>query len=340
MELSVEQKLEKLQKLVDEQKARALAYYHKNAKTINNKRKATYISKKAEKQTKLEIYSDNIYFKFIDNLDIKPSTKITYQGNLCRVLDLLGDQDLVEVINQDLLPSLIDSSNFEYSTKKNMTMNCLTILNNMGVKLAEPIFQNITKYMGELDRQYTLKHMEKQQSEIVLSFAEYLEKVKNYFGEGSTMFLLASMYSEVGCRDDLQLIILNKKPDELTNNYLILNEKQHEVILTKFKTEAKYELINVVLSEALTELINKYIELNKLNKNDYLFGNHLQSPFIRYNNKLLGLDIGINKLRQMKVTELVSDKTKPISKHFALAKQMGHSSNLQLHYLRNLKKIE
>jgi hypothetical protein len=335
MELSAEQKL---QKLNDSQKIRSLAYYHKNADTINNKRKATYVSKKQDKLTKLEIYADNIYFKFIDNLDIKPSTKITYQGNLCRVLDLIGDQDLVEIINQDLLPSLIDSSNFEFSTKKNMMMNTLTILNHMGIKLTEPIFENIVKYMHECDRQYTLQHMEKHQKELVLTFPEYIEKVANHFGKTHTMYLLAYMYSELGCRDDLQLLILNKKPDELKENYLILNENQHEVILTKYKTEAKYETINVVLSEALTELIDKYIETNKLQENDYLFGNQLQSKYIRYNNKLLGLNFGINVLRQMKVSELVNDKSKPISEHFALAKQMGHSANLQLHYLRNLKK--
>lgn len=340
MELSVEQKLEKLEKLANAQKARSLAYYYKNAEIINEKRKSSYVSKKQEKLTKLEIYADNIYFKFIDNLEIKPSTMVTYKGNLCRVLDLLEGQDLVEIINQDLLPSLIENSKFEFSTKKNMLMNTLTILNHMAIKLPESIFENIVKYMNELDRQYTLQHMKKQQAEVVLTFPEYLEKVKNHFGESSTMYLLASMYSELGCRDDLQLLILNKKPNELTKNYLILNENQHEVILTRFKTEAKYETINVVLSEALTELIDKYIETNKLNETDYLFGNQLQSKFIRYNNKLLGLDIGINKLRQMKVSELVNDKSKPVSEHFALAKQMGHSANLQLHYLRNLKKIE
>ena len=331
---------QKLKRLEDSQKERSLAYYHKNAETINSKRKAIYVSKKQEKLTKFEIYSENIYFKFIDTLKIKESTKVTYRGNLCRVLDLLGDQDLVEVITQDKLTNLIDSSNFEYSTKKNMYMNVLCILNKMEIELNAPIFDNISKYMIELDRQYTLQHMEKQKSEVVISFDEYLEKVRNHFGENHTMYLLASMYSECGCRDDLQLIILNTKPNELTNNYLILNENQHEVILTKFKTEAKYETITIVLSEALTELIDKYIEINKLNENDYLFGNQLQSPYIRYNNKLLGLNIGINKLRQMKVSELVNDKTKPVSEHFALAHQMGHSPAIQLYYLRDLKKDE
>lgn len=340
MDLSVEQKLEKLEKLVDAQKARSLAYYHKNAETINSKRKATYVSKKQKKQTKFEIYSENIYFKFIDTLKIKESTKITYRGNLCRVLDLLGDQDLVDVITQDKLTNLIDSSNFEYSTKKNMYMNMLCILNKMEIELDAPIFDNIIKYMAELDRQYTLLHMEKQKSEVVISFPEYLEKVKNYFGESSTMYLLASMYSEATMRDDFQLLILNELPKELKQNYIILGENQHTLIFTKYKTEKKYETITIILSEALTELIDKYIEINKLKENDYLFGNHLQSPFIRYNNKLLGLDIGINKLRQMRITDLINDKSVPITEQFKLAKDMGHSANLQLHYLRNLKKIE
>jgi len=209
----------------------------------------------------------------------------------------------------------------------------------MGIKLDTPIFDNITKYMGELDRQYTLQHLQKQQKEIVLSFAEYLEKVKNHFGEHHTMTLLVSIYSEASMRDDMQLLILNEKPNELTKNYIILGENQHTLIFTKYKTEKKYETITIMLSEALTELIDKYIEINKLKENDYLFGNNLQSPFIRYNNKLLGLDIGINKLRQMRITDLINDKTKPITEQFKLAKDMGHSNNLQLHYLRNLKKI-
>lgn len=340
MELSVEQKLGKLQKLVDEQKARSLAYYHKNAESINNKRKATYVSKKQEKQTKFEIYSENIYFKFIDTLNIKESTKITYKGNLCRVLDLLGDQDLVDVITQDKLTNLIDSSNFEYSTKKNMTMNILSILNKMEIELDAPIFDNIIKYMAELDRQYTLQHIEKQKSEVVISFPEYLEKVKNYFGESSTMYLLVSMYSEATMRDDFQLLILNELPTELKQNYIILGENQHTLIFTKYKTEAKYQTITIVLSEALTELIDKYIKINKLKENDYLFGSQLQSSFIRYNNKLLGLDIGVNTLRRMRITDLINDKSVPITEQFKLAKDMGHSANLQLHYLRNLKKIE
>ena len=48
----------------------------------------------------------------------------------------------------------------------------------------------------------------------------------------------------------------------------------------------------------------------------------------------------VEYLLSVPLTELINDKSKPISEHFALAKQMGHSSNLQLHYLRNLKKIE
>ena len=70
----------------------------------------------------------------------------------------------------------------------------------------------------------------KQQEETVMSFSDYIDKVKETFGVNSKMFLLANLYKEIPIRDDFILKIVDtiKKAEtdaEEDVNYIVINKK-------------------------------------------------------------------------------------------------------------------
>ena len=333
MEETAEQKLKRL---TEKQNERSMAYYNKKKELINEKRRANYISKKVPVETKLQKYENNIYFQFINNLDVKETTKNVYRGNLCRVLDLIQDNDLLVVLkNNNELTKLIENSSFAFATKKGMMMCVLTILNNMGHKLTDDAFKQIKLFLDVLDREIFMAHSTKQQEESVMSFNEYIEKVKERFSIDSKMYLIAKLYDECTLRDDFQLQLVKKAPKILKHNYLVLNKMRCKIIVTQYKTEQQYGVISVVLTKELSDLLKTYISTNKLEINDYLFDD-LLSKYIIYHNSLIGVKGGVSLYRKMKVSEILNNPTISTTEKVLLSARMAHSPAIQLTYLRNL----
>jgi hypothetical protein len=57
-------------------------------------------------------------------------------------------------------------------------------------------------------------------------------------------------------------------PEETNDNFIIINTKvkKANIIINKYKTEAKYGIIDVKLSIELTKLIKAYIAKNKITR--------------------------------------------------------------------------
>ena len=73
--MEIETAEQKLERLTKKQNERSMAYYNKKKELINEKRRAKYISKRVPVETKLQKYENNKYFKFIENLNVKETTK-------------------------------------------------------------------------------------------------------------------------------------------------------------------------------------------------------------------------------------------------------------------------
>lgn len=153
-------------------------------------------------------------------------------------------------------------------------------------------------------------------------------------------YLLLCIYTYIPpVRLDVNALkVVDSIPKTLMGNYYV-NSKQPEILLTEYKTAAKYGPQHIKIPTDLIETINLYIELYEPT---YLFENTLGEPMseqllsrniINIFTKYTGKAAGINILRHAYVSqeregELSSKKSK------ALANSMMHSTNMSSMYRR------
>jgi len=162
------------------------------------------------------------------------------------------------------------------------------------------------------------------------SFETYLEQVATRFGVDSREFLIASMYNEFTCRDDLGLVISDTPLDEV--NYLLVKDKKMSIVLNQYKQHEQYGQIKHRCSSALRKLTQKYIAKKNLKVGDLLFGVPKLTDIVELTNKRLGYTSGINLYRHMKITDTLKEAS--YEDRLALSKLMGHSPATQLKYLK------
>ena len=192
-----------------------------------------------------------------------------------------------------------------------------------------------------------MRSKEKRETEEVMDFDEYIEKIANKFGKDSSEALIAAIYKFHLFRDNLVLKILPKQIKDESQNYIIVPELKTSnitIINNDYKTSKKYGQKIISIPQALSKHIRKYMNDNKLTYNDYLFGESKLSSFIStFNQKLLkhgyvlGFKITINTLRQMKASQVLSNNPTE-AEHVALSEEMHHSESTSLLYQRKRKK--
>ena len=183
--------------------------------------------------------------------------------------------------------------------------------------------------------------VQKQETAQIPSFSDYLQNIKNEYGLESKIYVLSKLYEEVTLRDDFMLIIKPtiKDADDDDFNYIVIPKKENlTLIVNQYKTSDKYGQIKVKLSLPLSKIIRKYVEREKLNYDEFLFGDKPLSSFVSKMNKKIGIIGGISLFRQMSVSDLL--KTKPTAQQRQkLADTMKHAPLTQLKYLRNTSEI-
>jgi len=167
--------------------------------------------------------------------------------------------------------------------------------------------------------------IEKNNSNDIPSFEDYLQKLIKMFGNKSREYLIAKMYSEIKCRDDLHLILVDSFDNlDSQKNYLVLNDNKSSVVINDYKTIDKYGRYDVELSNELTTLISDYILEYEIKNGEKFFNFNNVSMVISRMNKILGFTkLGnINLFRKM----IASDaKDLPLKEQLKVAKQMKHS---------------
>ena len=174
----------------------------------------------------------------------------------------------------------------------------------------------------------------------IFSFAEYLEKIKEKFGELSKEYVMSKLYEEVTVRDDFRLKVVPNFNDTVSEieNYIVVPIDSHHrltIIINEYKTSSKYGPIREELSRPLSNLIREFIKHMGIRYGEYLFGRaKTNSNFVSKMNKQIGIDGGINNYRHMKASEI---KYKDNKERAKLAMKMKHSPLVSLRYLRKLK---
>lgn len=318
---------EQINKIKQQNKERARRYYLKNKQKITERRHTKTPPKKPKLKEPVKPenpYTVNFYFNTNKTL-----------------FNILGVDDInnYDINNYEEVIKKIDEAthrdgvNYSINSKKNFYQSILKMIDT-GKASAN------TKARNEYLKQYeTLNIMSRDQTasrqkvETVLNFPEYLDKIKNEYGEISKEYLIALFYSFYSFRDDLILkIISNEKQakDEKINYIIITPRKKNAfLILNVYKTANKYGRDVVEIPENITKLLNIYIKNNNIK--GFLFGSKPLSGFIKKMNNKKNLNITINTLRQMKASE--NQDTTPGGR-LTLSKMMKHSPETTKQYKR------
>jgi len=260
-----------------------------------------------------------------------------YLGDVKRLLILTKCDNLNICLKKPKeIIKLIDESEFSLNTKKSLYQTIVYLIDKLNLSYSKTIFNQYKKMFDV----YKLKSNDQAKDKIVeesITFSEYLEKVKDEFGEQSKMYLISKLYDEVTVRDDFQLVIVNALKDANDNetNYIVIPKSgQLTIVLNHYKTSNKFGRIEVKISKQLTTMIKNYIKENDLKIGNYLFGDKKLTTFIQTNNSKIGVVGGTNLFRHMKVTEQFKPNMSP-EERVELANKLLHSPIVQERYLRN-----
>jgi hypothetical protein len=336
----------RLQKIREQNKARAKRYYEAHKATIAERRKVS-----RTKSNALPAHEPITFEKAVqmiqEKIESKNSQKV-YISTLRIFMDIMkctelysclaNAQHVIDTIEQ-AKPRNSDGP-YSINSRKTMYQMILKLITTFELPISDSIKNQYKEKFEELKLESIDETKEKTVSadKKVMRFESYLSQVKEKFGEDSKEFIIASLYNLYGFRDDLQLKISTKKPTDTEENYIVIprmNISPHYIILNQYKTSKKNGSQMIPIPAELAKLIRKYARDNSLTADSYLFGNKSLSIFIKKFNEKLGLPITINTYRQMRISSALSSDVKPSAKHrIKIAKEMNHSAMASEKYIR------
>jgi hypothetical protein len=299
-----------------------------------------------QEQTEIQTLSYEKAVAMLENLPNKNKNSIKkYKNDLKQLMEASGCEDILKCIKRGkTFIKKIEKSKtknglmYSVNTRKGFIQTILFLIDNLNLKVSKALKKTFVTEFEKLKIQSMDETEENKTKEITISFQEYLDLIKNKLGDNSKMFVLISLYNEYTLRDNYQLKMVDNVPTNNDDNYIIFpkNGKNLKLIINHYKTSNKYGSLTLPLSKNLSKLIRAYVKSNQLKIGDYLFGKTLLSTFISEENKKLGVSIGINEMRHIKVTEELS-KIPNATERLELSKRMAHSPITQLNYVRQLK---
>jgi hypothetical protein len=332
--------------------ARAKKYYEAHKDEIARKRKEDRL--KAKNPPTIPAKTTE---QALEELKEAETPVPAYQ-TIRQLLHLIDNKDVNTAFNNaDRIIHLLENANTlqnpekKYSTnsKKTFYQAILNLIDTLKINIPET---ERAKYFAQHHLYKVKSSMETQEkkNDEVMDFNIYLRLVKDTFDDDSKEFIIASLYKLYGFRDNLQLKIISKETKETredkSTNYIIVPPYKHwarrgcTIILNVYKTDARYKQDILPITRSISTAIRKYIGMEGLEPGDYLFGNKSLSHWIVAFNKKLGLDIGINTLRHMKVAYEFSKKEMTAEERVKLAKDMKHAPATTENYLRKITNPE
>jgi len=298
-------------------------------------------------------YTQEEIIKLLENdANIKSKhTRRTYIIDIKRLFKMTGCVDMKKCLNsyKKMLNS-IEKSEYSINSIKQTIQSLLfvsdkyNILHNLFSKKKADDLKKFFKSAFEKFKDKSITELEQKQSTIAYpSFNEYLNKVKNKYGEESKEYLISYLYSLFSVRDDFKnmKILDDIRGANENDNYLLINKNKMMFIINKFKTKNKFKKLQYTVTGKLKTQLNKWIQNKKLKIGGLLFGKSSLSPFVSKINKSLGYNNhgAINMYRHMRVSDLYKgDKQKlTFEDREKLSNEMGHSLLVQKQYERNLE---
>ncbi len=159
-----------------------------------------------------------------------------------------------------------------------------------------------------------------------------------------TAHLLFSVLVEIPRRNELaSLEIITRRlynrltqEDKISNNYILIEKSNIELILNEYKTSKKYSEQIIPLPKNIQRLVRSYIKTMKLKTGDRLFNmtnNSMTQLLVRTSRKYIGKDISTTMIRHIylsnKYSESKKQNTELLKEQEKDAKLMAHSVGVQ-----------
>lgn len=372
---------EALQFRVKEQKRKQLIATHKfldkNRDLVNERRREAHKKKRQEElrrreeieqmtiediDVKLNETKKIIDLSFIRDQLIKlkkegiiktDNTLKKYEEDTKRLMDMTGCDDLKkcllkhgEIIEGIENSTMRNGKPYSLNTKKGIYQTIIYLLDNIQkLKNFNKKIRQIYFTKWEL---YKIKSYDENDSRIsnnvVNTYDDYMNKVKNKYGEKSKEFLIVSLYNEITARDDfgeLKLLPMNRSKEKFEGeNVLFYGKKRFRIQMNKFKTYKSDKQIKIELSEGLSKLMREYIKTHDLKEGDNLFKEHKLTNFLKKMNKELQIDDRggpVNFIRHSKISTELSREDLTPEDRLRLSKLSQHAPVTQLRYIRQLE---
>jgi len=370
---------EQLEKIKTQNRIRQANFYAKNKEAINAKRRQIYKAGREKLQpqekeeeeeeeeeeehvqtnfSKKRVVTYQEAIKALNSLEINQSTKAKYLQDLKRLMNLTDCNDNIIKCFRDY-EKIIDAVNtskkqndepYSINTKKSLFQMVLYVIDKLHLPITKKIKNQYIKQFDISKIASSDENVEKQENTTIISFDDYLQKVKDEFGTDSKQFVLSCLYREITLRDDfiLKIVSSTKNADSIDDNYIVVPKKDSlTIIINNYKTSDKYGQIKAKLSINLSKLIRNFIKVRasgtssgsqnveKLKYDDYLFGSKNLTTFVTKMNKKIGISGGINNYRKMSVSDLLRNNPSP-QERAELSASMAHSPIVQTRYLRKI----
>lgn len=332
----------------EEQQAKHNAYAKANRDKINAKRRATLQAKKdalastlpppppPKRKLIIKGFSYDKLDDLIGNKIPNAETKSIHLAAIKSVMRIMRDVELghmfkdadklIEGINTG---KTVEGEDYSLSTKLKQFETIL----KLSTILKIPLDRNKILDAYKIIKMKFQDDKETKPDGQYPTFAEYLEKCKTMFGEDSREFLIASMYAELTCRNDFNLIVTDK--NKKSGNYLLVQKTKMTIVLHEYKTATQYGEMRHKCSAGLRKLLTDFIVKNNIKVRDSLFGVVDLQPVLSLMNKRLGYSSGANLFRHMRVSEVMNDPTLTYEKRLEVAKNMMHDACMtQKSYLK------
>jgi len=288
----------------------------------------------------------------------KDSTIKMYVSNLMKLMKLF-EKDNLKFLNkpQDISDKLSD---LHYTTQRNYYNAIIVYL--MSIEEDEDILKEYNDLRDDLNKKYedeqatgTISDKQKDNFVDISEVNKMIEKMGEEIKEKKIkkkedltakdkallqVYIIYNIYTRIPLRNDISgMEVINKRAynklsesDKKEKNFLVINKNKMFFVINKFKTQSKYQELNIDIPKDLEKLLRLYIRINgmgvlfKSSTGKPLSRNALSQLLIKTSKKYMGKSISTTMLRKIYLSSKYAKVKEEMEKD---AKVMGHSVGMQ-----------
>jgi len=309
--------------------------------------------KQVEPEQKKRVESKNLdkVYEKVEKLLLdtgKPSAQ-QYADSLkttIKVLNPVDYKDFVRMLTKEPAESYSKLTTYEWSPGKLYKTNSLKTYVHGVIVFLTDIKTGITDENFEIwnDEWTILKVLsnevteQKKLTEVVPTYENFFDKVKEQYSEYSPQILLMKLYQRFPMRSDFYFKVVKSKKDvtDVEENYLVMDGKTATIIINPNKIQ-KGKIQTHILDDEMTNYLEEYIKVKKIKFGDYLIKNKNLSNTISNMKKKLGYHTGgaINFLRQVQTSDVHNNPNATKKDELKMSKRQNHSYQTAQRYVRN-----